>query len=111
MLVVLDVESTLRGMETGGDTRLPSSWEVTSDSIAARVSRELGTGELVLLKSVSAETRDLVALAACGIVDGYLPEAAEGLRVRIVNLRERSLLSSTRSSCPGPDGLPWCGHP
>ncbi len=110
-LVVLDVESTLRGMETVGDTRLPSSWEVTSDSIAARVAVELGAGELVLLKSISAGTEDLRGLAARGVVDRYFPRAAEELRVRIVNLRESDPLSSTRSSCPGRTGPLSCGRP
>ena len=110
-LVVLDVESTLRAMETGDDTALPSSWEVTSDSIAARVAVELGAGELVLLKSISAGTEDLRELAAQGVVDRHFPRAAEGLPVRIVNLRNRDPLSSTRSSCPGPGGPLSCGHP
>ncbi|MFP6649656.1 MAG: hypothetical protein VB817_09360 [Pirellulaceae bacterium] len=110
-LVVLDVESTLQAMETGDDPPLPSSWEVTSDSIAARVAVELGAGELVLLKSISAGTEDLGELAAQGVVDCHFPRAAEGLRVRIINLREREPLSSTRSSCSGPTGPLSCGPP
>ena len=89
-LVVLDVESTLRGMETGGDTRLPSSWEVTSDSIAARIARELGSGELVLLKSTSSSSVDPEQLAREGIVDSYFPQAAHSLDTRVINLRRVS---------------------
>ena len=67
---------------------LPASWDVTSDSLAAAVARWLDADELVLLKSASPPTSDLTVLAAAGYVDGCFPQAAAGLTVRLVNLRE-----------------------
>lgn len=70
--------------------RLPFSWSVTSDSIAARVAETLGAERLVLFKSASARegaTREEVARA--GLVDSFFPEATRALeRVEVVNLRE-----------------------
>jgi aspartokinase-like uncharacterized kinase len=85
-VVVLDVEDALRSQDAGGGASLPCSWEVTSDSIAAWLAIQLGTEELVLFKSVSAKAADLEELSANGVVDGYFPEAAAGLVVRIINL-------------------------
>ena len=69
--------------------RLPRSWDVTSDSIAARVAEALGAFELVLLKSaLPPEPCELESLAAGGYVDRYFPIAAcEVARIRAVNLR------------------------
>jgi 5-(aminomethyl)-3-furanmethanol phosphate kinase len=68
---------------------LPHSWDVTSDSIAARLAARLEAGELVLLKSdLPAGRATLQDLADAGYVDRYFPIAAAGLaRVRCVNLR------------------------
>lgn len=85
---VLDVERFLRA-DAQTDDALPCSWDVTSDSIAARVARRIDAAELVLLKSAlpaAPESRE--ALAHCGYVDQYFPQAAERLKVRCVNLRD-----------------------
>ncbi len=70
--------------------RLPFSWSVTSDSIAARVAEALRADRLALLKSASAAegaTRERAAQE--GLLDACFPEAARGLeRVEVVNLRE-----------------------
>jgi aspartokinase-like uncharacterized kinase len=66
---------------------LPASWDVTSDSLAAAAARSLHAAELVLLKSATPPTTDLVALAAAGYVDAYFAQAAAGLAVRMVSLR------------------------
>jgi len=70
--------------------RLPCSWEVTSDTIAARVAIDLRAARLVLLKSTSpgaASTRSEAVRA--GLIDLCFPTAAEGLdRVEIVELRD-----------------------
>jgi aspartokinase-like uncharacterized kinase len=71
---------------------LPSSWDVTSDSLAVRVAAVFGASELVLLKSVDlpAGTRWEEASRG-GIVDRYfrtaLAENARPLPVRLINLR------------------------
>jgi 5-(aminomethyl)-3-furanmethanol phosphate kinase len=68
---------------------LPASWEVTSDSIAAWIAREVGAGRLVLVKEVDGLFADwpprgeplsrltVAELAALrpGGVDAYLPDA------------------------------------
>ncbi len=67
---------------------LPPSWQVTSDSIAARVAQRLGASELVLLKSAaSPRSVGLAQLAEQGVVDAEFPRVAAGLNVRLVNLR------------------------
>lgn len=66
---------------------LPASWQVTSDSIAARLAHLCGARELVLLKSALPDSDTLSAAAAAGYVDGFFQQAAMGLRLRCVNLR------------------------
>jgi aspartokinase-like uncharacterized kinase len=69
-------------------TNLPKSWDVTSDSIAARLAICTGADELVLLKSADPPSRDLQELADAGYVDKFLPKLAGELPPwRIVNLR------------------------
>ncbi len=63
---------------------LPATWEVTSDSISARLADVLGAGELVLLKSCAPP----VEPSAGGYVDQHFAIAAANLaRVRQVNFR------------------------
>ena len=67
---------------------LPAAWDVTSDSIAARVAELLRADELVLLKSCMPTHEDRRALAEACYVDPYFPRASAALRsVRYVNLR------------------------
>lgn len=70
--------------------RLPHNWQVTTDSIAARLSFCLSAAELVLLKSTlpAGETTRQQA-AETGCVDEYFPRAASEIaKVKIVNLRQ-----------------------
>lgn len=71
---------------------LPSSWDVTSDSIAARLATVLAAAELVLLKSSLPDPgTDLLAAARCGYLDAFFPHAAAGLpAIRCVDLRHDS---------------------
>jgi 5-(aminomethyl)-3-furanmethanol phosphate kinase len=72
-------------------TRLTKSWDVTSDSIAARLAICIGAGEIVLLKSADPPSRDLQELANVAYVDKFFPKlAAELPPWRVVNLREMS---------------------
>ncbi|MBI3462661.1 MAG: hypothetical protein HY000_06305 [Planctomycetes bacterium] len=68
---------------------LPCSWDVTSDSVAARLAALLSACELVLLKSALPETgMDLLAAARAGYVDSYFRNAAAWLpAVRCFDLR------------------------
>jgi aspartokinase-like uncharacterized kinase len=86
-LQILEVERFLREDQASADA-LPCGWEVTSDSIAARIATHLKARELVLLKSTlpaRAASRD--GLAQCGLVDSYFARASCELMVRFVNLR------------------------
>jgi 5-(aminomethyl)-3-furanmethanol phosphate kinase len=70
-------------------TPLPESWDVTSDSIAARLAQLTSADELVLLKSASAPAAVLPELVAAGYVDRYFSQAVVGIpQVRLVNLRD-----------------------
>jgi len=80
-LVVFAPSRFLREDECRQD-RLPCSWDVTSDSIAARLAVVLGAGELVLLKSSLPEP------ATVDYVDRYFWQAARQVpHVRFVDLR------------------------
>lgn len=77
-----DAEPQARG------TRLPASWDVTSDSIAARLAICWPTDELVLLKSAAPLSRTLWQLANMGYIDRMLPRLESELpKWRMVNLR------------------------
>lgn len=84
---ILDAHAFASGEETGPG-RLPASWDVTSDSLAARAASVLAADRLVLLKSTPApENIDLPEAGRLGIVDSYFSEAARGLNVEIVDFR------------------------
>lgn len=86
-LQILDAQHFL-SQEYGSAESLSASWDVTSDSIAARVAAVLQAHELVLLKSsLPTESENLESLARSGYVDAYFPGAAKSLVVRCVNLR------------------------
>ncbi len=69
---------------------LAHSWDVTSDSIAARVASRIAASELVLLKSVQLPPDvDRHAAARLGLVDPAFPVASRGLRrILVVNARD-----------------------
>jgi hypothetical protein len=82
--------------------RLAVGWEVTSDSIAARIAQLLEADELVLLKAALPTTHDLAAAAQTGFVDTYFPRVAASLhRVRAVDLQHGGeMLFTTTSDRP-----------
>jgi len=71
---------------------LPHSWNVTSDSVAARVAVVTGAGLLFLLKSITIpESVDWDEAAQRGWVDGMFADVVRQsptLQVRAINLRE-----------------------
>lgn len=69
---------------------LPHTWEVTTDSLAARIAQRRQAHELLLLKSVGlAEGATWDEAAQAGIVDAYFPRIARALTcpIRLVNFR------------------------
>jgi aspartokinase-like uncharacterized kinase len=84
---VLDAFAFCESDEADPD-RLPHTWAVTSDSVAARLAVVAGAGELVLLKSAPPPPGDLAAWADVGYVDAWLPRALANGRptVRAVDL-------------------------
>jgi aspartokinase-like uncharacterized kinase len=85
---VLDLYSFARADE-GQPGALPHCWNVTSDSLAARVARVAGARELLLLKSTSLPAgMDWTEAGKRGLVDTYFAEVAENsLTVRFINFR------------------------
>jgi aspartokinase-like uncharacterized kinase len=75
------------------DARIASSWDVTSDSLAAWLCGRIGASGLLLVKSVPLEgtAMDLGVLSERGIVDATFPEYARVLRVPVRVLSEADL--------------------
>lgn len=87
-LAVFDPINFLRA-DIGPDA-LPANWDVSSDSIAARVAASCGAAELVLLKSALPVEDDLTRekLVKSGYVDRHFARASAAVpMVRCVNLR------------------------
>ncbi len=94
----------LEEIDDRGPEPLPASWDVTSDSIAARIAVLLGARRLILLKSVGlCADIDRREAARLGLVDAMFPRIASALEVvEIVCLRDREpqrrLLKADRES-------------
>jgi aspartokinase-like uncharacterized kinase len=89
--VILDPWNFLHEDDSSPDP-LPHSWDVTSDSIAARVAVRLGADELILLKSSPPPSGVQPARSATeSYVDPYFSRALSGLRVSFLDLRHAPL--------------------
>jgi probable H4MPT-linked C1 transfer pathway protein len=74
--------------DEGRPGSLPHSWDVSSDSLAARVAGLVGARRLILLKSsIPAEPISWVEAGRGGFVDIHFAQAAAGLDVQAVDLR------------------------
>jgi dihydroneopterin aldolase len=62
------------------DTGLPRTWDVSADSLALWLARELGADTLLLVKSVAVrgERADIGALVRAKVVDAHFPRLARG---------------------------------
>ncbi len=76
-------------LEADGDDPLPLSWDVTSDSIAAKLALQLGADTLILLKSAGLPGgADGEEAARIGLVDPYFPVISRFVEnVEVVNFR------------------------
>lgn len=85
---VLDV-THLPGLD-----RIPASWDVTSDSIAAWIALQLGKKDLLLVRSLDLPdpVPSIEAAAEAGLVDSYFPRVASQLwQISWINLRRPEL--------------------
>ncbi|HMF35856.1 MAG TPA: uridylate kinase [Isosphaeraceae bacterium] len=84
----------LEEVDNRGPDPLGASWDVTSDSIAARIAVLLGAKRLVLLKSIGLSADiDRGEAARLGLVDAMFPRITSELEVvELVCLRDREPL-------------------
>ena len=89
-----------------GIPKLPQSWEVTSDSMAATIAASWSLRELILVKSASCPAGESCENAASGgLVDQYFPLAvAEPLRVLWCDGRQETWRAETWLSGDDPAG-------
>lgn len=84
------------------DPGIPASWDVTSDSLAAWLAREIGARALVLVKSVLPCLSPVSApdLCACGLVDRAFPgvTAAASYEIRIMEKTQLTLMRQMLST-------------
>lgn len=89
-LSIVDPWHLLRDADRRSPHPLLAGWQVTSDSIAARLAELCGACELVLLKSALPGEASVAAAAAARYVDAFFPQALSLPNVRCVNLRDDS---------------------
>jgi aspartokinase-like uncharacterized kinase len=75
---------------------IAESWDVTSDSLAVWLARELGAERLWLVKACPVPVQDPAQLAATGLVDAAFPRlcATAGLPVHVVGPGDASRLAA-----------------
>lgn len=89
---VVDVFAFARADEERLD-RLPHAWQVTTDSLAARIAWVYGASKLILLKSIDIPpATPWLEAAARGWVDEYFPHIAAQLPSPIETINFRSWL-------------------
>ncbi|MCA9176560.1 MAG: hypothetical protein KDB14_18860 [Planctomycetales bacterium] len=88
--VVLDVRRLMLREPAAPGLALRATWDVTSDSICARLTQLLAADELWLLKSVTPAAAGLEQLVQEGIVDPEFPHyiAESSATWQVINLRE-----------------------
>jgi aspartokinase-like uncharacterized kinase len=80
-LPILSPGKFLQDLEDQGVDPLPASWDVTSDTISARIAFYLGARRLILLKSRALpQGAGLDEAASLGFVDSMFPASARKLK-------------------------------
>jgi aspartokinase-like uncharacterized kinase len=93
--------------------RVPASWDITSDSLAAWLAGKLGAVELVLVKSCPLEeAATLERLVGEGIVDAVLPEYLRraGCGLRVVVAEDSARLKVVLGQCHEVEIFPSFRH-
>jgi hypothetical protein len=80
-IAVLDARALLDEAERRSGERLPRSWALTSDSIAAFLAIQLRASALVLIKSTPRPQRGPADAARRGTVDKHFPQLAKNIAV------------------------------
>jgi aspartokinase-like uncharacterized kinase len=100
--IILDVIVDLHADAASDLPKLPLSWDVTSDSIAAWVAGQVDAAELVLLKSSLPRNTNIADAVADNYVDRFFVRATSGLlSVRCVNLRDDPFTEKVLLDMPG----------
>jgi aspartokinase-like uncharacterized kinase len=97
--------------DEGQPGALPHSWDVTSDSVAARVAAVTGARRLVLLKSADFPVGiEAVEAGRGGLVDAYFARAQGNLEVYALNFRawEPGFAALARAKRVRPGSLSGC---
>ncbi len=89
LIPVFAPRSFLENIDSQGPNPLQASWDVTSDSIAARLAVHVGSQRLILLKSQGmGRSTSALDAARTGIVDPCFPAVSANIRlIELVNLR------------------------
>lgn len=88
-----------------GDRRIPRSWSITSDGLAARLAERLGCAELLVVKSRRVRPKTSAAvLARQGIVDPAFPVIVDraGLSWRVLGPADTASLEDVLDAIPRP---------
>jgi hypothetical protein len=75
------------------EPEIPATWDMTSDSLAAWLARELCADRLVLVKSCALPSAETAELARRGVVDAAFPSFAAGLEVGLFNRDDPGIFS------------------
>ena len=98
--VILDCSFLLRQGEGAFSGRLPESWDVTSDSIAASVALDWQFGQLLFCKSCPAISRHLAQVCSAGQLDAYMPKLLPALAEASIQVNWLDLCANNYSIQP-----------
>jgi dihydroneopterin aldolase len=86
-----------------GSPDVPESWDMTSDSLAARLGGKLGAKRLIFLKRAPPKSLLLSELAAAGVVDPLVPRFVAGTGMAVWVCGPRDIPQIGRAIAEGGD--------